>query len=130
MRPHGTNVSVPNSSSLAGPTGNALARPGTSAVEKARKMSPEKWLPAVPVRARPKRNAPCQSLALARQQRRVGGHDRDDRAGAGRRLEAEVDLEPIVGQWVVVEQLGADTTSGNGQFDAGAEVRLHERCQP
>ena len=83
MRPHGTNVSVPNSSSPSGPTGNALAKPGTSAVEKARKMSPEKWLPAVPGSGQAQRNAPRQSLALARQQRCVGGHDRDDGAGAG-----------------------------------------------
>jgi hypothetical protein len=37
-----TKEIVPNSSAATGPIGNALASPGTSAVENARKMSPEK----------------------------------------------------------------------------------------
>ena len=67
--------------SAAAPAGKAPGLP----VEKARNRSPEKCEPVVPVRASPIGHPPGQRLALAGQQRRVGGHHRDDRPGAGRR---------------------------------------------
>src|SRR4029453_8339374 len=39
---------------------------------------------------------------------------------------AQVDLEPVARQWIVIEQLGAEMSSGYGQFDTGAKVCLYE----
>ena len=71
-------------------------------------------------------NPSRQRLALSGQQGSVGGDDGDDRACACGRLEAEVDLEPVAVERVVVEQLRPDMPSGNGQFGARAEVGLNE----
>ena len=80
-RSQGTKRSAP----YCRPPAPARASAPGLAVENARKMSPEKCEPVVPVRARPSGTPPRERLALAREQRRVGGDDRDHRAGAGGR---------------------------------------------
>jgi hypothetical protein len=71
-----------------------------------------------PCPGQPQRDPSGQRLALSRQQGRVSWDDGDDLAGTGRRLETEVDLEPVAVERDVVEQIGADMPSGDGQFGA------------
>ena len=78
----------------------------------------------------PERDAAGQRLALAGQQRRVGGDDGDDAmtdpAPAGG-LRPRSTFEPVAGHRVVIcISSRADMSSGNGQFVAGAEVGLNE----
>ena len=66
------------------------------------------------------RHAPRERLALARQQRRVGGDDRDHGAGAGGRVPRRV------GHRIVVGELAADGDAGDHELLRRAEVGLHE----
>ena len=90
-------------------------------------MSPEKWLPVVPVRARPSGTRRANALhcpgsngasvaTMTMTEPAPGG----DRSPRSRR-------EPTAVEGVVVGEGRTDVATRDGQFAARAEVRLHER---
>ena len=126
MRPHGMNVSVPNSSVADRPDGKRAGQAGHVGGGEGQEDVAGEVAARGAGPGEAQRNASGQRLALAGQQRSVGGDDGDDRSRARRRLEPEIDLEPVPVEWIVVEQVGADMPSGDGQFGARTEVGLDE----
>ena len=89
------------------------------AVETARKRSPEKCDPVVPVRASPRATRRAKASTLVGEEGSVG----DDDGDAGTRADGS---REELGHGVVIRKVGTQRDAGDHQLGAGAEVGLEE----